>query len=160
MTDNALASLEADDGSIDTKSLKRAQYGAYEFSIGADARTVDVQNGSYADADDHEYRVTADAEGIPTSCTCPAYEYHSGPCKHMLAVAIREPVTEALRADIETDDGEESRETSGQGAPEPIPDGGTVVESEPEPDDECNCGDLLDLPCWPCVRDGRRELPE
>ena len=27
-------------------------------------------------------------------------------------------------------------------------------------DEECDCGDLSDFPCWPCYRDGKRELPD
>lgn len=28
-----------------------------------------------------------------------------------------------------------------------------------EEEDQCNCGEIIDFPCWPCVRDGKKELP-
>lgn len=36
-----------------------------------------------------------------------------------------------------------------------------IAESRSEEDqqEECNCGELIDFPCWPCVRDGKKELP-
>jgi hypothetical protein len=32
-----------------------------------------------------------------------------------------------------------------------------LIEDKPE---ECDCGELSDFPCWSCVRQGRKELPE
>lgn len=31
-------------------------------------------------------------------------------------------------------------------------------EQDREEEEECNCGSLIDFPCWPCYRDGKREL--
>lgn len=123
---------------------KRAQWEAFEFTIlkGGD---VEVVNGSYDEPEEHTYTVHVEG-GIPSDCTCPAYEYPEGACKHMVAVAIREPVLEAVTA-------------------EPVmrADGGVTVEevTNDSSERECDCGELPnDFPCWSCVRDGRREVPE
>ncbi|PHQ39906.1 hypothetical protein DJ69_03700 [Halorubrum persicum] len=48
-------------------------------------------------------------------------------------------------------------------------DGGAITDETPddslplnaEESGECDCAELSDdFPCWPCVRDGRQELPE
>jgi hypothetical protein len=131
----------------DVATEKRAQWEAFEFTVLGDG-DVEVVNDSHADADDHTYTVHVES-GIPSDCTCPAWEFQPGACKHMVAVAIRDPVLDAA-----TD------------APTARTDGGTTVdvatetdtsdESDSRPDD-CDCGDWndgLDLPCWPCYREG------
>lgn len=85
-----LAALE-----VTSRILKRAQYEAFSFTLTAEG--VRVRNNSHADPSEHEYLVTV-ADGVPTSCTCPADAYSEGACKHRAAVAIRAPVTDALDA--------------------------------------------------------------
>nr|WP_277410058.1 SWIM zinc finger family protein [Natrinema longum] len=121
---------------------KRAQWEAFSFALLGDG-DVEVVNGSHEDADDHTYTVHVEG-GIPSDCTCPAFEYQSGPCKHMIAVAIREPVLEAA-----------SRERSVRA------DGGVTLDSfatEDTNENECWCDDH-DFPCFDCYRDGQRDLP-
>ncbi|SIR96235.1 hypothetical protein SAMN05421858_4778 [Haladaptatus litoreus] len=65
------------------------------------------------------------------ACTCPHHVHRTADCKHMVAV------------DNATDDG----------MLEAFP-----SEDEDEPED-CDCDSLGDFPCWPCVRAGRKELP-
>lgn len=143
MSKSVLEVLDADE-----QVQKRAQWEAFEFAL-LDDGDVEVANGSHEDADDHTYTVHIEG-GIPSDCTCPAWEYQPGACKHMVAVAIREPVLEAA-----------SRE-------QPVRvDGGVTVEDfgaddsdDDRPECDCDCGELSgDFPCWPCVRDGRRDLP-
>jgi len=125
------------------KTAKRAQWEAFEFTLLEDG-DVTVVNGSYDKPEEHSYTIHCEGN-IPTDCTCPAWEYQEGACKHMLAVAIRKPVLNAVTAKPTRADGGavvEDRET---------------IDSE---DEECECDDLGGFPCWPCVRDGRRELPE
>ncbi len=71
------------------------------------------------------------------ACTCPHHVHQSAFCKHMAAV------------ETATDDGtltafpSEDDETD---------------EDDAEPE-ECDCDGLGGFPCWPCVRMGRKELP-
>jgi len=150
MTDNALSALEDIGSGIDTRTLKRAQYEAFEFSLDAPG-IVRVKNRSYDDADDHTYRVNVE-DGVPVACECPAFQYRDGPCKHQLAIAVRKPVLDAATA----------RET-----PKAVTDGGVRgarpsvtdatthdTETQTRPDD-CQCSPSFEeLPCWPCYRDG------
>jgi hypothetical protein len=41
-------------------------------------------------------------------------------------------------------------------------DGGVVEASDEESDkeEECDCSEASDFPCWPCFRDGRKDLPD
>lgn len=119
---------------------KRASWEGFEFTLLEGGR-VEVVNGSYDEPEEHTYTVHVEG-GIPFSCTCPAFEYQDGPCKHMVGVAIREPLLDAVSAE-----------------PTVKADGGVTVEAEEdnhsdERPDECDCSPLFeDLPCWPCYRD-------
>jgi hypothetical protein len=128
----------------DTTVEKRASWEAFEFTLLGDG-DVEVVNTSHEEPEDHTYTVHVEA-GIPFSCTCPAFEYQDGACKHMLSIAIREPLLEAVSAE-----------------PTVKPDGGLTVEKEEadhsdERPDDCDCiPSMEDLPCWPCYRDGFEE---
>jgi hypothetical protein len=125
----------------DSTTEKRAAWEGFEFTLLGDGE-VAVVNNSHENPDEHTYTVDV-VSGIPAHCTCPAWEYQEGPCKHMVGVAIREPLLEAVTAEspLRADGGVAVNE-------------GVTTESE---DKECNCGEF---PCWPCYRHGRRELPE
>ncbi|WP_435156806.1 SWIM zinc finger family protein [Haladaptatus sp. DFWS20] len=124
---------------------KRAQYEALEFTV--DAGGVRVQNASHANPADHEYLVTI-RDGIPDACECPADEHFEGACKHRVAVAIRVPV---LRAAID-------QQVAADGGR--VDDGNSATTEERITDEDCECAGLDPLPCWECVRNGRKELPE
>jgi len=121
---------------------KRASWEAFEFTLLGDG-DVEVVNGSHDEPEDHTYIVHVEG-GIPSDCTCPAFEYQEGACKHMVAVAIREPVLEAATAE-----------------PAMKADGGLVEAEETDESDEeeCWCEDH-DMPCFECFLEGRRGLPE
>jgi hypothetical protein len=130
------------------RTIKRAQFEAFEFGIDAPG-LVRVTNGSYGtDAENHSYRVNVE-DGAPTACECNAFEYREGACKHMLAVAIRTPVLDAARAYESTQ-------------PEPArvrADGSKPIGTEDT--DACEngqagcCGpDSDDLPCFECYTIG------
>jgi len=130
----------------DTTVEKRAQWEGFEFTLLEDG-DVEVVNGSHDEPEEHTYTVHVQG-GIPSDCTCPAFEYQDGACKHMVAVTIREPVLEAATAE-----------------PTLKADGGVTIEavegdhSDERPED-CDCGEWnqgLNLPCWPCYRDGFEE---
>jgi hypothetical protein len=128
----------------DTTVEKRASWEAFEFTL-LEGGKVKVVNGSHDEPEEHTYTVHVEG-GIPFSCNCPAFEYQEGPCKHMVGVAIREPVLEAASAE-----------------PQMRADGGVTVEAEEsdhsdERPDDCDCWDAEQgLPCWPCYRDGFEE---
>jgi hypothetical protein len=130
----------------DSKIMKRASWEGFEFTLLGDG-DVEVVNTSHEEPDEHTYTVHVEG-GIPSDCTCPAFEYQAGACKHMLSIAIREPLLEAVRAE-----------------PKMKADGGVTVEADTTDDsddrpDDCDCGEWnqgLGLSCWPCYRDGFEE---
>jgi hypothetical protein len=125
----------------DAKVEKRASWEAFEFTL-LEGCKVEVVNGSHDEPEEHTYTVHIEGS-IPFSCTCPAWEYQDGACKHMVAVAIREPLIEAVSAEptVKTDGGA-TVEADG-------------VEHSDERPDDCDCiPSMEDLPCWPCYRDG------
>lgn len=166
---------------VSTRVLKRAQYEAFDFRLTDDG--VVVRNGSHANPDDHVYTVTI-ADGLPSACTCPADEHYEVACKHRLAVAIREPVLDAAvvhtatdrvdgrsRGDRDEDEDQDQNEDEdededegpgdGPGAPPVVvADGTGPATDDPERPVDCTCPDGPEpFPCWPCVRDGYRDLP-
>ena len=128
----------------DTTVEKRASWEAFEFTLLEGGR-VEVVNGSHDEPEEHTYTVHTEG-GIPFSCTCPAWEYQEGACKHMVAVAIREPLLEAVSAE-----------------PTVKADGGVTVEADgvehsDERPDDCDCSPRFEeLPCRPCYRDSFEE---
>jgi len=131
--------------------LKRAQYEAFSFEV--EPGRVTVRNQSYADPIEHEYSVRV-IDGVPTACTCPADEFQEVACKHRLAVAIRSPVQDAAAAEAVADGGVDEVVVGAEQAS-----GSSPTASETVPDD-CACEGMPDdLPCWPCYRDGVKQLP-
>lgn len=133
--------------SPDAETVKRAEWEAFEFTLLGD-REIEVVNTSHEEPEEHTYTVHVEG-GIPAHCTCPAWEYQNEACKHMVSVAIREPLVEAVDAE-----------------PTVKADGGVTVEeagsdhSDERPDD-CDCTPLMeDLPCWPCYRDDFKKPAE
>ena len=123
---------------------KRASWEGFEFTILEGGR-VEVVNRSYDAPEQHTYTVHVES-GIPFSCACPAFEYQDGSCKHMVSVAIREPILEAVSAE-----------------PTLKTDGGVTVKVEgsdhsDERPDGCGCSPLFEeLPCWLCYGNGFEE---
>ncbi len=66
------------------------------------------------------------------ACTCPHHVHRNAFCKHMAAV------------ENATDDG----------TLDAFPSEDNDAEQE-----DCDCDGLDGFPCWPCVRTGRKELP-
>lgn len=146
MSTNVLQQLETT-----PRTVKRAQYEALEFALVPDG--IQVRNNSHANPADHEYLVTVN-DGIPTSCTCPADEKYSGACKHRIAIAIRQPILDAVRRQqLVADGGIKTEPSTGN----PVE---TEDETEEDDDRDCDCAELPDdFPCWECFHSGRRELP-
>ncbi|MCU4799616.1 SWIM zinc finger family protein [Halobacteria archaeon HArc-gm2] len=156
------------------KTSKRVGWEAWEFSVEA-PHLVRVTNAAYGfEKDDHSYLVgIEDRDGllVPSECECKADQYNEEyDCKHKVALAtIGGPVVLQAAVDCPTP-GVDATETPSQSLEEPLrTDGGTateVISGGPNPlyaeeHRECDCRDLADdFPCWNCVRDGERELPE
>ncbi|WP_276248399.1 SWIM zinc finger family protein [Haladaptatus sp. YSMS36] len=120
------------------RSLKRAQYEAFEFSL--TERGVLVRNGSYADPENHEYLVAV-RHGVPTHCECPANARFEGACKHRLAVAIRAPILQAA-----------------QKVERVVADGG-VTPTESTESDESACEECFPgFTCWECYLAEQEEV--
>lgn len=119
----------------DSKAIKRAQWEAFEFTMEAPGM-VRVSNESYEDGAAHSYLVNIEVE-VPCACECEAFQYGEGPCKHMIAVAIREPVLLAAQRELITDGGEN---------PDTCQNGQTGC-CGPEGDD---------LPCFECFQSQKR----
>lgn len=116
----------------DPKAVKRAQWEAFEFDLEAPG-LIRVSNGSYENPENHSYLVNIETD-IPVACQCKAFEYGDGPCKHMVAVAIRQPVLTAAQTVV-------------------IPDGGTGMETCQNGQPDCCGPDGDDLPCFECYRE-------
>ena len=129
MCKDTLAALEPD-----AQTAKRAAYEAFEFDLEAPG-LVRVTNGSYGDdAENHSYLVNVEG-GVPSACECKAFEYGNGKaCKHMTAVAIREPVLEAARTPEIN-----AKTPDSMGQQVVATDGGLLVEANPEPTPEAGC---------------------
>lgn len=119
----------------DPKAIKQAQWEAFEFTMEAPG-IVRVSNESYEDGAGHSYLVNMEVE-VPCACECKAFQYGEGPCKHMIAVAIREPVLMAAQRELVTDGGE---------GPDSCQNGQTGC-CGPEGDD---------LPCFECYQSQER----
>ena len=125
-----------------SRTLKRAQYEAFEFSL--QDTNILVRNGSHEIPENHEYLVTI-KDGIPVACECPADAHYDGACKHRIAVAIR---TSVLEASVHV---------------QAIADGGRVNDqAATEEDEEIECDCIKHpgkYPCWECVKTGRIKYP-
>ena len=78
---------------------KRAEYEAFEFSLGGPGH-IKIRNCSHADPSDHTYIVAVE-NGETVDCTCPADEYRSGRCKHRVAVESNDALLSAGSAEPE-----------------------------------------------------------
>jgi len=136
MSNSTLEVLEYDE-----QISKRAQWEAFEFTVLGEG-DVEVVNGSHDNPEEHRYTVHVEG-GIPSDCTCPTWKYQDGACKHMVAVAIREPLLEVVSTE-----------------PTVKADGGVTVEANTTDDfderpEDCDCSPVMEkLPCWPCYHEG------
>jgi hypothetical protein len=134
---------------------KRAQYEAFEFSLIPEGLLV--RNASYAEPENHEYRVTVE-NGVPSNCTCPADTRFKGACKHRVAAAIRRPVlTVVTQVQTVTDGGHPPSPTRYGHADSMIGSDKQSSSSEPTETSACDtCESLDSLPCWECFRSQSR----
>jgi hypothetical protein len=131
------------------KTAKRVAWEAWEFTI-IGPHLVEVTNASYGYLkDDHTYTVGVedrDGAGVPAECDCPADIHHDADCKHKVALAtIGGPtvLNAAINFENPAPPSDSNRDTIGD---------------KLRADGGCDC-DISEFPCWPCYRNGRRELP-
>jgi len=155
-----------------TTTLKRAKWEAFEFTVCSNG-IVNVMNVSYGrDTVGHTYSVRLD-DGVPIACSCPYYEHRDTSCKHMVAVATTEVVRVAataaagniIRTDnrkVMTDGGRKQSTFTGAWHPQQVTLSSTEVNDlDTVSAEKCVCdGVPADFPCWPCYRDGRKNLPD
>jgi hypothetical protein len=160
--------------SFGAKTAKRVTWEAWEFTV-VGPHLVEVTNASYGfEKDDHSYTVGVkerDGLAIPAECNCPADIHREKyDCKHKVALAAvggktvleasmnfatpsessKRPNASTVADKLRTDGGITTKET-----------GGEAKHLDASEHNECDCAGLSeDFPCWPCVRDGKRELPE
>lgn len=122
------------------KTARRVAWESWSFRI-VGPRQVEVTNESYGYLKaDHQYTVTVeetDGLAFPAECECKADQYSEEyACKHRVAVAaVGGPTVLNAAARFS-----------------PLPETET---------DDCDCSTLSDgFPCWPCVRNGKREILE
>jgi hypothetical protein len=117
----------------DETAQQRAQAEQFAFDVDAPG-LVDVTNQSHENPADHQYIVSInDVTNELIACTCPHHIHRTAFCKHMATV---EHATDDRTLDAFPSENE--------------------ANAEPE---DCDCDGLGDFPCWPCVRTGRKELP-
>lgn len=122
---------------------KRASWEGFEFTT-LESGAVEVVSGSHDEPDDNTHTVPVEGS-IPFSCSCPEFKYQDGACKHMVAIDMREPLVEAVKAEpIMKADRGIAVERGGGDHPDERP-------------DDCDCSSPFeDFSCWPCYRDGFR----
>jgi len=174
MTANDTAAKERIVSHLDftPRTSKRVTWEQFEFTIEG-PHLVRVTNASYGFLkDEHSYTVgVAERDGqlLPAECDCPADLHHDTDCKHKVALGLcGGSVVMQAAADYNPASGAEPRHDASTAAEKLRTDGGELETGQArsplldEPNHaECDCTELPgDFPCWPCVRYGRKELPE
>ena len=94
---------------------------------------IQVSNESHENPEKYQYTVAIDdVTDELMACTCPHHVHRNAFCKHMAAVET----------------------ATNDGTLDAFPSEDENAESE-----DCDCDGLSGFPCWPCVRAGRKELP-
>lgn len=136
-----------------TRVAKRAQYEQFEIT------TVEtgfrIRNESHANPDKHEYTVRMDGH-IPIACTCPADERFDGPCKHRVAVAIRQPSRRPVWTATSSSTTVRSDGESPAGGTSAVQERSTADVQGLAEDDCKEC--RPSFPCWECYLTERRDF--
>jgi len=152
-----------------SRTTKRVTWEAWEFSIEG-PHLVRVTNASYGfEKADHSYLVgIEDRDGllVPAECECPADVHREPDCKHKVALAtiggplVLEAAVECPTPRVDaTETPEKQLRTDGGVITDEATDDGQPLNASEHTD--CDCTDGSDnFPCWPCYRNGRKELPE
>jgi hypothetical protein len=137
MSSNNTTEVKADaplaDYAISETTVKRARWENLQVAPCENTNHCNVCNYSHpiAEKADHTHTVTLD-HGMPIGCTCKAFQYNEGLCKHCLAVAA-----DADAIDTATPEQADDTDTPDATA---VTDGGTPTEpcEDTEHTDDCN----------------------
>lgn len=143
------------------KTSKRVTWEEWEFTV-VGPHQIRVTNASYGYLkDEHSYTVGVEVRGgraLPAECECPADVHYEEDCKHKVALAtIGGPTVLEAATKYEKFMTTTTPETETV-ADKLRADGGSVAGDNSK--EECDCEYLSGLPCWPCYREGKRDLPE
>jgi hypothetical protein len=168
MTTNATTQVKTDastdefplaEYAISAKTIKRARWENLQVAACPGTNHCNVCNYSHPIAEKaaHTHTVTIE-NGMPQSCTCAAFTYNDGLCKHCLAVADDHEAMDTAEAE-QTDDNDTTTETA-------VTDGGTTVDPLGDIERTGGCDHCNDtgqthngLPCFICPKydDGKDE---
>ncbi|WP_323675262.1 SWIM zinc finger family protein [Halorubellus sp. PRR65] len=140
---------------------KRAEWEAWEFTV-VGPYQVKVTNASYGYlSEEHAYVVgVEEREGVvvPAECACPADVHGDKACKHRVAAAtVAGPTVLNAAVDFENPAPDPDALASATTAADLLTlRGGVPDDAQSE---ECpECAGLSSMPCWACVRDGKRSV--
>jgi hypothetical protein len=131
-TDEQSSTVPLAEYAISETTVKRARWENLQVAPCENTNHCNVCNYSHpiAEKADHTHTVTLD-HGMPIACTCKAFQYNEGLCKHCLAVAA-----DADAIDTATPEQSNDTDTTETRA---VTDGGTPTEShESEHTDDCD----------------------
>jgi uncharacterized Zn ribbon protein len=163
MTTNATTQVKADastddyplaDYAISETTVKRARWENLQIAPCPGANRLNVCNYSHGVAAkaDHTHTVTVD-NGMPVTCTCAAFTYNDGLCKHCLACANDHEAMDTAEAK-QPDDTDTTTEKA-------VTDGGTTVDPLGDIERTGGCDHCNDTgttengqPCFICPKYG------
>jgi len=158
------ATTEVEGTDLESRDVRALTEYMTVLAEGGDIYTVVGQNGGTYTVDAREGR-----------CTCPDAEYRDATCKHQRRVAFATGERE-VPAWVDTDAVDDQLGQHVDGGPRQVAtdggsdvidagDDGVILEGDDDGNDDvddgrpddCDCGDWnagLELPCWPCYREG------
>jgi hypothetical protein len=170
MTTNATTQVKADastddyplaDYAISETTVKRARWENLQIAPCPGANRLNVCNYSHGVAAkaDHTHTVTTE-NGMPVECTCAAFTYNDGLCKHCLAVADDPEAMKKAEADTEQTDTNDTTDATA------VTDGGTTVDPLGDIERTGGCDHCNDTgttengqPCFICPKYDEDEDP-
>jgi hypothetical protein len=170
MSSNTTTQVKADastdnfplaDYAMSETTVKRARWENLQVAPCEDTNHLNVCNYSHpiAEKADHTHTVTVD-NGMPVECTCAAFTYNEGLCKHCLAVAADPAAMDTAEAEPEQTD---ANDTTAEKA---VTDGGTTTDPLGDIERTGSCDHCNDTgrtkagnPCFICPKygDGKDE---
>ena len=78
---------------LDPKVAKRANHDHFEHDLDPKNHRIRVINTSSAKNDSYWVEVR---DGAPYKCECKAHRHQGNPCKHMVHIALSQPLVDAV----------------------------------------------------------------
>ncbi|MFC6954099.1 SWIM zinc finger family protein [Halorubellus litoreus] len=142
------------------RTSQRVSWESWEFTV-VGPYQVKVTNASYGYLkEDHAYVVgVEEREGVivPAECECPADVHGDKDCKHKVALAtVAGPTVLNAAVDFERPASNSDALESATTAKDLLTSDTDVLADDHQ--DCAECAGLSTMPCWECVRDGKRHL--